>query len=234
VFIQPRDFVTYCRHRWLNNGGVQFITNQACEYTSNSDDDNDDNVDVDDTTSTTASKYRAYSLRGATLISPCSSSSNTKKEYHSNNDIDNEEEEEEIERTNIIMLSHCNCGNDIPEWAVRTAVGILAPIKPFEIIHRIEIGIQRSRYDLDKAEAEAKAKASLIMKDATASSSSSDDDDERGGGEERRMRRISSRPAGIAQMGYGAFWPDGGGLLEEEENDDENNTLYYDETILLL
>ncbi|OEU19054.1 hypothetical protein FRACYDRAFT_268545, partial [Fragilariopsis cylindrus CCMP1102] len=33
VFIQPRDFVTYCRHRWLNNGRVQFITNQACEHT---------------------------------------------------------------------------------------------------------------------------------------------------------------------------------------------------------
>ena len=227
MFIQPRDFVTYCRHRWLNNGRVQFITNQACEHTSSSDDDDSD--DNDDATTPTSSKYRAYSLRGATLISPCSSTLQ-----------DNEEQEKKIERTTIIMLSHCNCGNDIPEWAVRTAVGILAPIKPFEIIHRIEIGIQNARYELEKAEEESsimKASSSSIMKKATASSSSSslswssdDDDDERG---KKRIitRRRSSRPAGIAQMGYGAFWPDGGGLLEEDNDDDEEENLYFDETI---
>ena len=233
MFIQPRDFVTYCRHRWLNNGRVQFITNQACEHTSSSNDD-DDSDDNDDATTPTSSKYRAYSLRGATLISPCSSTLQDNEEQE-------QEQEKEIERTNIIMLSHCNCGNDIPEWAVRTAVGILAPIKPFEIIHRIEIGIQNARYELEKAEEESSSikmklssSSSSIMKKAISSSSSSswssdDDDDERG---KKRIitRRRSSRPAGIAQMGYGAFWPDGGGLLEED-NDDEEENLYFDETI---
>ena len=229
MFIQPRDFVTYCRHRWLNNGRVQFITNQACEHISSSDDDDSDSDDDDATT--TSSKYRAYSLRGATLISPCSST------LQDNNE-EQEQEQEKIERTTIIMLSHCNCGNDIPEWAVRTAVGILAPIKPFEIIHRIEIGIQNARYELEKAEEESSitkaSSSSAMMKKATSLSSSSlswssDDDDERG---KKRIitRRRSSRPAGIAQMGYGAFWPDGGGLLEEDDDDDEE-TLYYDETI---
>ena len=239
MFIQPRDFVTYCRHRWLNNGRVQFITNQACEHTSSSNDD-DDSDDNDDATTPTSSKYRAYSLRGATLISPCSST------LQDNEEQQEQEQEKEIECTTIIMLSHCNCGNDIPEWAVRTAVGILAPIKPFEIIHRIEIGIQNARYELDQAEEESAIKmkssssSSSIMKKATASSlssssslswSSDDDDDERG---KKRIitRRRSSRPAGIAQMGYGAFWPDGGGLLDEEDNDDDmEENLYFDETI---
>ena len=223
MFIQPRDFVTYCRHRWLNNGRVQFITNQACEHTSSSGDDD---------TTITSSKYRAYSLRGATLISPCSST------LQDNNE-EQEQEQEKIERTTIIMLSHCNCGNDIPEWAVRTAVNILAPIKPFEIIHRIEIGIQNSRSELEKAEEESSIKmkassSSSIMKKATSLSSSSswssDDDDDERGKKKIITRRRSSRPAGIAQMGYGAFWPDGGGLLEEDDDDDEE-TLYYDETI---
>lgn len=216
VFIQPRDFVTYCRHRWLNNGTVQFITNQACEHISC--DDNDNTASDNDNTASdnNNNKYRAYSLRGATLIS--------KSKGYPND-----------QRTKIIMLSHCNCGKDIPEWAVRTAVGILAPIKPFEIINRIEMGIQHSRSDLDKAEAEAEAEKEdeeatmKAIKEEPASSSAAASNVERGGGGRRTIRR-STRPAGIAQMGYGAFWPDGGGLLEEDD-DEEEDTPYYDETI---
>jgi hypothetical protein len=217
VFIQPRDFVTYCRHRWLNNGTVQFITNQACEHISCDNDDNDNTASdntASDNNDNDNNKYRAYSLRGATLISKS-------KEYPND------------QRTKIIMLSHCNCGKDIPEWAVRTAVGILAPIKPFEIINRIEMGIQHSRSDLDKAEAEKEDEEATMeaMKEEPASSSSAAASNvERGGGGRRTIRR-STRPAGIAQMGYGAFWPGGGGLLEEDDDDEEEDTPYYDETI---
>ena len=86
------------------------------------------------------------------------------------------------------MLAHCNCGDDIPEWAVRTAVGVLAPIKPFEIIHRIRVGVERSHNELLQLEQQEARK-------------------EIGG--------RCNRPAGIAQMGYACFWPKGGGIVEE-------------------
>ncbi len=31
LFVKPRDFVTYCSHRWLRDG-TQVIVNQACEH----------------------------------------------------------------------------------------------------------------------------------------------------------------------------------------------------------
>jgi hypothetical protein len=31
LFVKPRDFVTYCSHRWLGDG-TQVIVNQACEH----------------------------------------------------------------------------------------------------------------------------------------------------------------------------------------------------------
>lgn len=31
LFVKPRDFVTYCSHRWLGDG-TQVIVNQACDH----------------------------------------------------------------------------------------------------------------------------------------------------------------------------------------------------------
>ncbi len=31
LFVKPRDFVTYCSHRWLGDG-TQVLVNQACEH----------------------------------------------------------------------------------------------------------------------------------------------------------------------------------------------------------
>jgi hypothetical protein len=169
VFIQPRDFVTYCRHRWLNDG-TQLITNQACDHPKTiKDTSNPNNING---TLCGVSGYRAFSLRGATYISRCPDFPKT--------------------RTKIVMLSHCNCGRDIPEWAVRAAVGVLAPIKPFEIIHRIDAGIRQARKELEMAE-----------KDSPTSIIGTTFDPGR-----------SSRPAGMAQMGYACFWPEGGGLVD--------------------
>ena len=149
VFIQPRDFVTYCCHRWLGDG-TQLIVSQACDHPDSP-----------------PTGFRAFGLRGATMISrhPTDSS-----------------------KTQLTMLAHCHCGKDIPEWAVRAAVKVLAPIKPFEIVHRIEKGIHRSRDELEQAESQASYTTLPSGR--------------------------STRPAGIAQMGYGCFWPNGGGLQE--------------------
>ena len=167
VFIEPRDFVTYCRHRWLNDG-TQLITNQACDHPRMDQSNNDEDSNLSG-----MSGYRAFSLRGATYISRCPDF--PKK------------------RTKLVLLSHCNCGRDVPEWAVRTAVGILAPIKPFEIIYRIDKGIRKDRDELERAE----------WKSINTPTTTTTLDPER-----------SSRPAGIAQMGYACFWPDGGGLVD--------------------
>jgi len=92
------------------------------------------------------------------------------------------------------MLSHCNCGHDMPEWAVRAAVGLSAPIKPFEIIHRINVGIRRTREEL---EAEMKSETGRPTTKAAFDPGR------------------SSQPGGMAQMGYACFWPEGGGLVDE-------------------
>ncbi|VEU42591.1 unnamed protein product [Pseudo-nitzschia multistriata] len=174
LFIQPRDFVTYCRHRWLKDG-TQLITNQACDHpnaTLNITGSNGQN------SIRNLSGYRAFSLRGATYVSRC-------PDFPS-------------KRTKIVMLSHCNCGRDVPEWAVRAAVGVLAPIKPFEIIHRIDVGIRKARNELEMAE--EKQNANSVMTTDTSR---------------------SCRPAGMAQMGYACFWPNGGGLVDVNDTINE-------------
>merc|ERR1712238_543890 len=100
------------------------------------------------TTTTLNNKYRAYSLRGATLLSKAPANiDHNNKNINKNNEDDEDEDNnnDNTERTNIILLSHCNCGTDMPEWVVRTAVNLSAPIKPFEIIHRIHVGIAKER-----------------------------------------------------------------------------------------
>lgn len=148
------------------------ITNQACDHPRTSQDGPDTNTN---NKLSGISGYRAFSLRGATYISRCPDFPK--------------------DRTKVIMLSHCNCGRDIPEWAVRTAVGILAPIKPFEIIHRINVGVRKAREELERAESKSIASPAATI-DTTIDPGR------------------STRPAGIAQMGYACFWPEGGGLLD--------------------
>ena len=158
MFIQPRDFVTYCYHRWKGDG-TQVIVSQAIDHPSMKKENGG---------------YRAYALRGATYIHKDPAAPTTK--------------------TKLVMLAHCNCGDDIPEWAVRTAVGVMAPIKPFEIIHRIRVGVKQSHNELLELERKEKTKETA------------------GGGAGR-----CNRPAGIAQMGYACFWPTGGGIVDTEE-----------------
>lgn len=164
--------MTYCRHRWLRDG-TQLITNQACDHPRVTQDSSKTNTDE---VLSGMSGFRAFSLRGATYISRC-------PDYPK-------------KRTKLVLLSHCNCGRDVPEWAVRTAVGILAPIKPFEIIYRIDKGIKKNREQLERDEWES----------ITNSKTKTIPDPER-----------SSRPAGIAQMGYACFWPEGGGIVDRPD-----------------
>jgi len=59
MMIKPRDFVTFCHHRWLRDG-TQVVVNQAVDH-----------PDVPATAKETAGKpSRAYAIRGANFISP--------------------------------------------------------------------------------------------------------------------------------------------------------------------
>eukprot|EP00545_Synedropsis_sp_CCMP1620_P007387 CAMPEP_0119005774 /NCGR_PEP_ID=MMETSP1176-20130426/1919_1 /TAXON_ID=265551 /ORGANISM="Synedropsis recta cf, Strain CCMP1620" /LENGTH=414 /DNA_ID=CAMNT_0006957619 /DNA_START=281 /DNA_END=1525 /DNA_ORIENTATION=- len=57
LFIKPRDFVTFCHHRWLRDG-TQVVVNQAC--------DPDDYADA----MHQSKSLKAFALRGANFISP--------------------------------------------------------------------------------------------------------------------------------------------------------------------
>ena len=152
LFIQPRDFVTFCHHRWLRDG-TQVIVNQACNG-------HEDFV---------AKNPQAYALRGANYISP---------------------HPDDPSKTRIALLAHASPGPDVPHWASKTAVKALAPIEPFKLFHKINKGIADHRQELEQA----LPPAEMVSQ---------------GGGR-------SGRPAGIAQMGYACFWPQGGGLQEEQ------------------
>lgn len=88
----------------------------------------------------------------------------------------------------ITMISHAKPGGNVPGWATRTAVNALAPIEPFKIFHKINENVKRNQPKLRERLQEAEM-VSLP------------------GGR-------SPRPAGIAQLGYACFWPNGGGLID--------------------
>lgn len=59
LFVQPRNFVTFCHHRWLRDG-TQVIVNQACNH------EEYDHAIANASDAT----FKAFALRGANFISP--------------------------------------------------------------------------------------------------------------------------------------------------------------------
>jgi len=189
LFIQPRDFVTFCSHKWQRKDGTQqqLVVHQACEHPTRLESATTETAAPEDENN---QGLRAFALRGATLISP--------------------HPDDPLGKTKITLLAHCNCGNDIPEWGVRSAVKVLAPIKPFEIIHRIQVGVDANRKELQLLEDQAtnndkpsKKQRKLKLKRLKVKNHH----------KHKKLER-SQRPAGMAQMGYACFWPEGGGLVE--------------------
>jgi hypothetical protein len=93
------------------------------------------------------------------------------------------------EKTVITLVAHANPGGNVPGWAMKTAVNALAPIEPFKIFHKINEHVKENKLKLRERLQEAEMVSTLP------------------GGR-------SPRPAGIAQLGYACFWPNGGGLVE--------------------
>ena len=112
----------------------------------------------------------AFALRGATFIG---------------------RDPDDPEKTRISMLTHASPGDDVPNWACRTAVTALAPIEPFKLFYHINEGVQKCRPELapDPHDTELVGMPGRI-----------------------------SRPAGFGFLGWAAFWPNGGGTKEGFNN----------------
>lgn len=160
LFIKPRDFVTYCHHRWRRDG-TQIVVSQACEHEDAPGyaDDSDDQV------------CRAYSLRGANFISRDPTDPN---------------------KTRVAILAHANPGGEIPQWAMKTAVNAVAPIEPFKLFYKINERVQHF-----VSQSSTKTPMTSIV---------------------QPLNGRSQRPAGLSQLGYACFWPDGGGRIGQSDS----------------
>lgn len=94
------------------------------------------------------------------------------------------------EKTIIYIVAHANPGGGVPQWAVKTAVNALAPIEPFKLFHKINENVQRNRPQLRERLLQAEMVGANLPQGR------------------------SPRPAGMAQLGYACFWPNGGGVYE--------------------
>lgn len=97
------------------------------------------------------------------------------------------------EKSRIALLAHGHPGHDVPKWACKTAVNTMAPIEPFKFFHKVNENIQRRRSELEERLDEMEIENEMVSTPS--------------GGPTRR-------PAGLAQLGYACFWPEGGGLQE--------------------
>jgi hypothetical protein len=86
-------------------------------------------------------------------------------------------------------VAHANPGG-VPQWAAKTAVNALAPIEPFKLFHKINENVQRNKPQLRERLMKAEMVGANLPKGR------------------------SPRPAGMAQLGYACFWPNGGGVYE--------------------
>eukprot|EP00521_Asterionellopsis_glacialis_P015729 CAMPEP_0195295964 /NCGR_PEP_ID=MMETSP0707-20130614/18438_1 /TAXON_ID=33640 /ORGANISM="Asterionellopsis glacialis, Strain CCMP134" /LENGTH=538 /DNA_ID=CAMNT_0040357315 /DNA_START=147 /DNA_END=1760 /DNA_ORIENTATION=+ len=152
LFIQPRDFVTYCHHRWLRDG-TQVVVNQAVDHHP------DVPLEGKD------SGCRAHALRGANFIS---------------------RDPEDPQKTRFALCAHAAPGG-VPAWAVKTAVNALVPIEPFKLFYKIDKCCQNFTPSTPTQRTEMVADT---------------------------LTGRSSRPAGLSQLGYACFWPNGGGMKE--------------------
>jgi hypothetical protein len=92
-------------------------------------------------------------------------------------------------KTQITIIAHANPGGGLPQWATKTAVNALAPIEPFKLFHKINENVKRNQAQLRQRLVEAEMVSNMPP-------------------------GRTSRPGGMAQLGYACFWPHGGGIVE--------------------
>ena len=175
LFVKPRDFVTYCSHRWLRDG-TQVIINQAIDH------EDVPGVLIEGSGSGTDTVCRGYALRGANFISRDPSDPNNK--------------------TCITMISHANPGGGLPQWAMTTAINAVVQVEPFKFFHNMNESICNYQ---ESASSSMSSSSSAALSQGHGMTKNVGIQSER-----------STKPAGIAHLGFTCFWPNGGGLKEEE------------------
>jgi hypothetical protein len=121
LFVKPRDFVTFCSHRWRRDG-TQVIVNQAVDH-----EDAPKPVTCEKNCDGKDGKAcRARALRGANIISKDPS------------DPDN--------KTIFTLIAHADPGGGLPKWACKTAVNAVAPIEPFKLYYNLNQAVQNFSY----------------------------------------------------------------------------------------
>jgi hypothetical protein len=164
LFVQPREFITYCSHRWRSDG-TQIVVNQA--------------MDDNKYTSMTRNRPRAFAFRGANYIGRHPDFPDTK--------------------TRICMLAHGSPGADVPNWAMKTAVKTLTPLEPFKLFYKINEGVQQALPKLREEQQQRNKRLAEMVVSL-----------------KKNKNGVSPRPAGLSQLGYACFWPQGGGIQEQE------------------
>jgi len=91
------------------------------------------------------------------------------------------------DKTRMAILAHADPGGGIPQWAMKTAMNAVAPIEPFKLFYKID-------------ERVAKFKSSSPRHRPDFAS-----------------QGRTQRPAGLSQLGYCCFWPNGGGRVGHVE-----------------
>jgi len=231
LFVKPREFITFCHHKWLRDG-TQLVVNQAYDppvASSSSGSGSGSSGSGSGSSSSTSESLsepyaalskshlpRAYALRGANWIG--------------------RDPEDPARKTRITILAHANPGQDVPVWAMKTAINALAPIEPFRLFAKINDAVHKAantaswRALRQSVEERTTATTTMTVIGGESSSSSSATNSAPSASSsvpsdsstttDQPQKTIlyppgrSMRPAGIAQMGYACFWPNGGGLLE--------------------
>ena len=210
LFIKPRDFVTFCYHKWRRDG-TEVIVNQAYDHPDAKPSEN---------------SVRGYALRGANCkyFSDCfdvfegllllllllfliffrhDSFSRNFLSTRSNTIVISRSHDDPS-KTEITIIAHANPGGGLPPWASKTAVNALAPIEPFKLFHKINEQVQKNQSELGERFRRAEMVSSVPP-------------------------GRSRRPGGMAQLGYACYWPNGGGSVEKDTSFTSTGSLMDDE-----
>jgi len=103
-------------------------------------------------------------------------------------------------KTRVAILAHAHAGGGIPQWAMKAAVNAMAPIEPFKLFSRIEEQVIAYSIKFPAADQRRENVDNTIHTTTTTT-----------------MTDQSSRPAGLSQLGYACFWPNGGGGIGQKK-----------------
>lgn len=131
LFIKPRDFVTFCHHRWRRDG-TQIIVSQACDHP-----DSPGNTEESDNHA-----CRAFSLRGANCklfhnLESIRLQSHFFLLSFSFNKVIGRDPSDPEHKTRIAILAHADPGGNIPQWAQKSAVRYVSKNIQFFTVHTL-------------------------------------------------------------------------------------------------